>query len=404
MKYRAVDLLACPECGATLSVRDVFSEQEMPLDSGASPPACKCTCAFLGDAPAADPPCEDCVRREVTEGLLGCTREACGERYPIIGGIPRLLTSGFRERMVGEVPEFFQQHRDHLPTWNVPPPGTDDEHIAQEVADSYSYQWNTWHRHYTADAVDQEAIFLDYIDPWSPDVFEGKTVLDAGCGMGRFAAFAGQYGAEVVAFDLGGAVQAAYETTRSMGNVHVVQASLDAPPVCPVFDLAFSIGVIMILPDPPAGVRALARKLRTGGKLLIWVYGRENNFTLIHLVEPWRKHLVQHAGHDALYWMSLPPAVIWWAVAKGAYAPANRLPGLNRLMRRVQHNEYFMWVAKKDLRFMHCVVFDLLVPEICYYATEHEVHRWMQDAGLDDVQITPRFGKSWRGIGRVREG
>ena len=72
-----------------------------------------------------------------------------------------------------------------------------------------------------------EAQFLDWVHPLEPEFFQGKRVLDAGCGIGRHAYYAASYGSdEVVAVDLSGAVETARRNLESFDNVHVVQGDL----------------------------------------------------------------------------------------------------------------------------------------------------------------------------------
>jgi predicted rRNA methylase YqxC with S4 and FtsJ domains len=55
---------------------------------------------------------------------------------------------------------------------------------------------------------------------------DGKVVLDAGSGAGRFLDVASGSKADVVGVDLTEAVDAARESLRGRDNVHLVQASL----------------------------------------------------------------------------------------------------------------------------------------------------------------------------------
>ena len=101
--------------------------------------------------------------------------------------------------------------------------------------------------------------FLDWIRPLEPADFEGRVVLDAGCGKGRHIFLAAKFKARtVVGVDLSNAVEAAYRNTRELPNVHVIQADIYHLPFAQPFDLAYSIGVLHHLPDPKAGFLALS--------------------------------------------------------------------------------------------------------------------------------------------------
>ena len=105
----------------------------------------------------------------------------------------------------------------------------------------------------------------------------GAWVLDAGCGMGRYLRVAAEMGGRVVGLDLSWAVQAARETAaRQGGVVGLVRGDLLRPPLAEgSFDHIYALGVLDHTPDPRGAFLALARLLRPGGRIAVWVYSRE---------------------------------------------------------------------------------------------------------------------------------
>jgi SAM-dependent methyltransferase len=111
----------------------------------------------------------------------------------------------------------------------------------------------------------------------TPGDLDGKVVLDAGCGMGRYLRVAGESSAKwIVGVDLSRAVIAARELTSELVHVAIIQGDLLRPPFAPgTFDLIYSLGVIDHTPDPRSAFLALARLLKPGGRIVVWVYPRE---------------------------------------------------------------------------------------------------------------------------------
>jgi SAM-dependent methyltransferase len=98
----------------------------------------------------------------------------------------------------------------------------------------------------------------------------GRTVLEAGCGAGRFTELLLEAGARVFACDLSRAVEANLENCRRWPEHFVCQADiLDLPTADAAFDLVLCLGVIQHTPDPEATIRALAMKAKPGGRLVI---------------------------------------------------------------------------------------------------------------------------------------
>jgi SAM-dependent methyltransferase len=98
----------------------------------------------------------------------------------------------------------------------------------------------------------------------------GLAVLEAGCGAGRFTELLLEAGARVFACDLSRAVEANRENCRRWPEHFVCQADiLDLPAADAAFDLVLCLGVIQHTPDPEATIRALAAKVKPGGRLVI---------------------------------------------------------------------------------------------------------------------------------------
>ena len=124
----------------------------------------------------------------------------CGEEFPVIRSIPRLLLSPFREALLG----------------NGTAGETDERQL--QTALSFGFEWTRFPEMYD----EWSRSFLEYMHPHLPQFFRGKKVLDAGCGNGRFAHYAAKYGAEVWAIDLGPAVEVAKRNTESAGKAQVI--------------------------------------------------------------------------------------------------------------------------------------------------------------------------------------
>jgi len=109
-----------------------------------------------------------------------------------------------------------------------------------------------------------------------PEDLAGKTVLEAGCGMGRFLDIVSRNPhTKVIGFDLSLAVDAAFNNIGERSNVDIVQGDIMRPPFrVGSFDLIYSIGVLHHTPNPRKGFRALVPLIREDGQIAIWVYAR----------------------------------------------------------------------------------------------------------------------------------
>jgi SAM-dependent methyltransferase len=298
---------------------------------------------------------------EVMEGELTCT--GCSAAYPVTGGIPRLLPGALSEEK-------------------------------RRTAAAFGYEW----RHFTELHAQYRDQFLDWMQPIQPEFFEGKVVLDAGCGTGRHAFFAAEFGArEVVGMDLSDAVLTAFGHIGRRPNVHIVQADIYTPPLRRgAFDAIYSIGVLHHLPDPRSGFLALVPLLRPGGTIHAWVYGHENNGVVHHFINPVRKALTRHLPPPVVKGaIALPMTLILEALVRGVYGPLARTRAFDRL----PSHAYLHSLGRFSFRQNHSIVFDHLIAPTAYYLRRDEFEEWFRAGGLDNVELSWRNENSWRGTG-----
>lgn len=152
----------------------------------------------------------------------------------------------------------------------------------ENYSSSFGLQWNTFRStqmdSYTGLTISRDR--LTRIVGGSLDVFRGKTVLEAGCGAGRFTELMLESGALMFSFDLSSAVDANYKNCSGNPNYFVCQGDLRELPVLPEqFDIVICIGVIQHTPDPEETMKTLSSHVKPGGLLFIDHYSQEYPFT-----------------------------------------------------------------------------------------------------------------------------
>jgi len=226
-------------------------------------------------------------------------------------------------------------------------------------------------------------------------------VFEGGCGKGRHTDLVARFGAkDVVAVDLGESALVAFQNTRQLPNAHVVIGDLLHAPVRPVFDLAFSVGVLHHLPDPATGAAAVASVVRDGGRVVYWVYGRENNEWITRFVDPVRRSLTSKISSEPLRALSAVPAAVIWAAIKLFYAPGPDGKGPKGL----PYGQYFSSMYDFPFDELLSIVFDQLVTPVAYYLPRAEVERWFEGPGFDDMQLRWHNQMSWSVNARKRGG
>ena len=102
------------------------------------------------------------------------------------------------------------------------------------------------------------------------DRLRGASVLEAGCGAGRFTELLLEAGARVFACDLSRAVEANRDNCGHFPGYFVAQADIRALPARDAaFDVVLCLGVLQHTPRPEDAIRALAAKVKPGGLLVV---------------------------------------------------------------------------------------------------------------------------------------
>ena len=241
-----MDMLACPVCGRSLDLS--ISALEKAGGGGDSFPECSNHCAYISrdlttssNRKEAYAHCTKCYQEDVTSGTLTCTE---GHAYPINGSIPRFVS------------ESGQNGR---------------------TKQTFDVEWGVFHYEEKIYGHTQEEELEDFFRRMVVDeaLLTNKTILDAGCGVGRLAQSVSRLAREVVAIELSGGVEEAGVRNRDMSSVHVIQGDIMALPLraCS-FEYAYAKGVLHYVPDPRRCLSGLANVVRPGGELSITIYPR----------------------------------------------------------------------------------------------------------------------------------
>lgn len=309
--------------------------------------------------------CLRCRGQVAGEGADATRCTECGASYPVLHGTVRMLAG------------------DDAPSA--------ESGLKAATAESFAYEWE----HFGDTREEWQRNFRDYVRPFEPEWFSGKLVLDAGAGSGRHSREAARHGARVVATDLGDAIHVARRNLPA--DVLTVQADLEALPFEEgAFDMVMSIGVLHHLPDPERGLRRVARHVRPGGQLHVYLYWWPEvawHRTVLRWVQAVRR-LTTRMPHRVLHLLCYPLAALLFAAFVLPYRFLRRWRATSWLARRLPLKTY------ADYPFGVCVndQFDRLSAPIEHRFSADEVRALLERAGLVDVVVLPNHG--WIGSAR----
>ena len=273
---------------------------------------------------------------EIMEGSIACA--GCETRYPVLGGIPRML------------------------------PGVNSEADLRSVyADSFGHQWTTyqWLR-------DEDEFEFYQITDLTPADLAGKVVFDAGCGGGRLARVVAPKCSLFFGLDYSIAVEKAFELCRGMKNAHFIQCDVNDQPFKPrSFDIVYSHGVLHHTPDTKKSFDNLPHLVKPGGTFYVALF-RQAALPLRLSDQLWRSVLnklpipVMDKVCGALSYLSYVPNGIFW-------------------------KRFFWYSLQATHEIRKCCLYDWYGPRFHHEHTVEEVFEWFKAAGFDD----PKYINAW---------
>jgi SAM-dependent methyltransferase len=310
---------------------------------------------------------ENAVREagEIWAGQLICS--SCRQTHPVHGGIPRIL-------------------REHI------------EPVKRHTATRFGNEWLIFQN--LGEGFERD-LLEEFIHPLPPAIFQNARVLEAGCGAGRNIRRAAEYGArEVIGVDLSASVEVAFRKTRDLPNVHVIQSDIYQIPLVRDFDVVFSAGVLMILPDPRKGFEAVCQHARPGGWVVNTVYGKENNEWLEKYVTPLRLRITRYLPTAVLYALSFLLTCPAYLGLFLIYKPVNEIGSLKPLSSRLFYNDFAYLLYRLGFRATFAQIYDQLTAPVAFYIPQEDVKAWMTGAGLEETATYWRNKNCWNFSGR----
>jgi 2-polyprenyl-3-methyl-5-hydroxy-6-metoxy-1,4-benzoquinol methylase len=251
---------------------------------------------------------------------------------------------------------------------------------AQDYAASFGFQWHRYQKTQLDHDEMRESDRLFRSKTWlRPEELRGKLVLDVGCGMGRFADVATNWGARVVGIDLSAAAEVAAKNLAARDFV-AFQSDVFALPFAPEsFDIIYSIGVLHHTPDCEAAVKALAKYLKPGGVLAVWLYSGYNKW--YRFSDFWRRYT--HKMKPETLHRTLKIVVPFFYRLDQWL---RRVPVVGRGVAGAIHH-VFPVNCQTDPEVRMLDTFDWYSPKYQSKHTYEQVFRWFEDMGMEDMHV-----------------
>ena len=296
--------------------------------------------------------CPSCKHRLNNSGSeLTCPN--CSKGFPVVGEIPRFVPK-------------------------------------ENYAESFGLQWNRFANTQIDSKVGTNRSEIRFREEtlWDERDLNGKLVLDAGCGSGRFSEIALKLGASLIAVDYSSAVEASKQNLSAPDKL-IVQGNLAALPILDqTFDFIYCIGVLQHTSEPARIVKELLRCLKVGGEITLTFYENSSWHVLWYskyLVRPLTKRLPK----AILLKVIEKTSPIWFPLTSFLFSlPGNLSRGFRFLIPVANYVEYKYANPKIARDEAILDTFDMLSPSYDKPIKKSEIHSWVADSGIT-VQALP---------------
>ncbi len=303
------------------------------------------TCRLPLDWDPASTPVPDTV----VEGRLVCG--GCRSDYPVRGGVPRFVpvnnyATGFGLQ------------------WNRHAATQLDSHTGIPLTEERFFRATGWPRNLT-----------------------GKTILEVGCGAGRFTEQAAKTGAMVLSLDYSSAVDANHASNGHRENVLIVQGDAYAMPFAhKSFDRVFCLGVLQHTPDVRRTFLELPKYLTPGGYLAVDVYKRFPWWKQWTITKYWARPFTRKMDPRKLYNRVEAYIRFMWPICRWI----NLLPKGRNLNWKLLVADYRgLFPLDEHLLRDWAVLdtYDMLAPAYDQPQTLETLQGWFREAGLVEVDF-----------------
>ncbi len=166
------------------------------------------------------------------------------------------------------------------------------KNIDPKTVSSFGDEWKAFHGFDEKDLRITGDMYFDIVT--DKMLNEQCTVIDIGCGSGRFIKYLeGRY-KKIIGLDPSQAIFAADSLVGKNDKVEMLMASTDNIPFPDnSFDFGYSLGVLHHIPDTKKALNDCVKKIRSGGFFLIYLYYKLENRPFYFKIFYWLSNIIR---------------------------------------------------------------------------------------------------------------
>ncbi len=238
---------------------------------------------------------------------------------------------------------------------------------------------------------EKRKIFNDYFSffPWHLLSSETSVGLDAGCGSGRWASLVAPNVHKLYVLDASKeALEVAKKNLGQYSNVEYICQPIEEG-IFPEnsLDFAYSLGVLHHLPDTFAAIMAIAKTLKKGAPLLLYLYYNFEN-------KPWYYRLMWKCSEKVRFLLSRSPfflrKVFCEIIALFIYWPLARIAWLLEKINKLPNSWPLAYYRQSSFYTMRTDTLDRLGTHLEQRFSKAEIQFMLKRAGCDRITFSDK--------------
>ena len=269
-------------------------------------------------------------------------------------------------------------------------------------SESFGYEWKKWSKVQYESENSKVKIsgfttkMFELSTKFSDLDIKDKTIVEFGCGGGRYMDVALKKGAMVVGIDLSIAVEPANKNLAHYDNYLIVQGDiLNSPFKDNVFDHGYSIGVLHHTPSPKVGLKELFRTIKPGGYGTCLVYQNDGWYSSKSI----KYYRYFFNKTNFIFGNSL--ALIYSHISARFFHPMilaiGKIPLIGIRIKQIIERNFLVINYLPNLKWRILDTFDAITPKYASTHSSKEVKSWFEDEKCKNITMTEWSKCGWKG-------
>jgi SAM-dependent methyltransferase len=267
----------------------------------------------------------------------------------------------------------------------------------KKTVESFGEEWTKFNRFSLKEVQEIGADYFDIL----PMNFElnKATILDLGCGTGRWALYLANNAGFIDCVDPSDAVYSAAILLKGFKNIRINKTDVDHLPFNDqTYDLVYSLGVLHHIPDTGKAMQACVDKVKKGGFFLVYLYYNLDNRgltfrMLYHFTNLIRKFICKTPAMIKKPVCDLIAAVVYYPIARSSLL--FKKIGFRKFAEKIPLSYYAdrsFWIMKND-------ALDRFGTPLEQRFSKKQIVDMMAASGLINIIVSPNK-PYWHAIGQ----